>query len=131
MTYLLGRDVVTPFQIETLPERAHGRRAGAALDHAGAGRPLRRRGHVPRLPLPGLGADAAHVRPAIVVISAAWAVIHVQYDWFGILQIFLTGLFFGWVRWRSGSTLLTFVLHGLMNAWATVETIVKLNWLRL
>ena len=64
-----------------------------------------------------------------MVISAAWAVIHVQYDWFGILQIFLTGLLFGWVRWRSGSTLLTFLLHGLMNAWATVETIVKIDWL--
>ncbi len=65
------------------------------------------------------------------MISALLAVIHVQYDWFGILQVFLTGLLFGWVRWRSGSTRSRFVLHGLMNAWATVETIIKLDWLTL
>src|SRR5262249_45035445 len=69
------------------------------------------------------------VIPAIVVISAIWAVIHVQYDWFGIAQIFLSGLVLGWVRWRSGSALLTLLMHGAMNAWATVETIIKLHWL--
>jgi hypothetical protein len=31
------------------------------------------------------------------------------------------------VRWRSGSTLLTFVLHGAMNAWATIETTLALG----
>jgi hypothetical protein len=69
------------------------------------------------------------VVPAIVVISAAWAIIHTQYDWFGIVQIFLIGLLLGWVRWRSGSTLLTMLLHGLINAWATIQTMIKVHWL--
>src|SRR5262249_2675623 len=77
----------------------------------------------------GWARSARGAFPAIVVISAIWAVIHVQYDWFGIAQIFCTGLLLGWVRWRSGSALLTLAMHGAMNAWATVETIIKLDWL--
>ena len=69
------------------------------------------------------------VWPAIVVISVLWAVIHTQYDWFGVFQIFLIGLLLGWIRWRSGSTLLTIGLHALINTWATVQTIITVNWL--
>ena len=47
---------------------------------------------------------------AIVVISILCAALHIQYDWTGILQIFVIGLFLGWMRWRSGSTLLTLLL---------------------
>src|SRR5262249_14165246 len=43
------------------------------------------------------------VWPAIVVISILWAMLHIQYDWTGVLQIFIVGLFLGWMRWRSGS----------------------------
>ena len=45
------------------------------------------------------------VVPGIIVISALFAVYHVQYDWFGIFIIFSRGLFYGWVRWWSGSTM--------------------------
>ena len=67
------------------------------------------------------------VLPAILAISTIWAGVHVQYDWFGMLQILIIGLILGWVRSRSGSTLLTMLLHGLVNAWATVETVVVVN----
>ena len=46
----------------------------------------------------------------------------------GITQVFLTGLVLGWVRWRSGSTTLTSLLHMLVNLGATVETIIKMGW---
>jgi membrane protease YdiL (CAAX protease family) len=65
------------------------------------------------------------VLPAVVVISALWAIIHVQYNWFSILQIFLFGLVLGWARWRSGSTMLTFAMHAFNNTWSMVET----HWL--
>jgi uncharacterized protein len=64
----------------------------------------------------------------IVAISAVWTLLHVQYDWFGLTQVFLLGLLFGWMRWRSGSTTLTFVLHALVNLESTVETVVKIGW---
>ena len=69
------------------------------------------------------------VTGTIVVTSAIWAAIHVQYDWFGIGQVFCLGLLFGWVRARSGSLLLTMMMHALCNIAATVETAVIIDWL--
>jgi len=50
---------------------------------------------------------------------------HIQYDWFGLAQVFLIGMLLGWVRWRSGSTTLTILMHGLNNLWAMLETAAK------
>jgi len=65
----------------------------------------------------------------VVLTSALWAALHQQYDWSGILAIFVMGLMFGWLRRRSGSTTLTIVLHALNNLAATLLLIVKLEWL--
>jgi len=65
---------------------------------------------------------------AIFVISLLWAVLHVQYDWTGIVQILVVGLFLGWMRYVSGSTLLTFFLHALFNVEGTLETVLQLHW---
>jgi uncharacterized protein len=62
---------------------------------------------------------------AIIVITELWAAMHVQYDWYGITEVFLIGMVLGWIRWRSGSTLLTIALHILVNLESTVETLVK------
>ena len=64
----------------------------------------------------------------IILITLFWSAMHIQYDWFGILQVFLTGLLLGWLRWLSGSTSLTIVLHVLVNLEATIETVVKVGW---
>ena len=66
--------------------------------------------------------------PAIVVISLLWATLHVQYDWTGMLQIFVVGLFLGWTRLRSNSTLLTFILHALFNLEGTLETVAQVHF---
>jgi membrane protease YdiL (CAAX protease family) len=64
--------------------------------------------------LPGL---AARLGPgaAIALTAAAWAAMHLQYAPFYLIQALLFGLALGWLRWRSGSTLLTVVLHGIVN----------------
>ena len=129
MTYLLGQDVVTPFQIDLYRNAI----AAGALPlmwivlviAAPVGEEILFRGFLYR----GWAQTPRSVLPAVIVISALWAIIHTQYDWFGIFQVFLIGLLLGWVRWRSGSTPLTMLLHGIMNAWATVQTIVKVEWL--
>jgi len=54
----------------------------------------------------------------ILLTSAVWSVIHVQYNLFFLAEIFLLGVTFGWLRMRSGSTILTLLLHGTMNALA-------------
>lgn len=64
----------------------------------------------------------------VLVIALLWAGMHVQYDWLGISQVFLTGVLLGWIRWRSGSTWLTIVLHMLVNLEGTLEAMVKIGW---
>jgi hypothetical protein len=61
---------------------------------------------------------------AIVVTSLAFAVIHLQYDWYGRATILAVGLFLGVVRWRTKSVALPILLHAVMNAVATVQTAV-------
>ena len=65
--------------------------------------------------------------PVILVTAALFAIIHVQYDWFLILQVFAFGVLFGWTRWATGSTLLTILLHGVVNLEGMVETFLVLN----
>ena len=73
------------------------------------------------------------VRPGFVVtpvigLTLLWSAMHLQYDLFAISQVFLTGLVLGWLRWLSGSTALTIVLHMLVNLVATAETFVRVGW---
>jgi hypothetical protein len=52
---------------------------------------------------------------SIVLTSVLWAMIHIQYDWFGRFWIFVTGLVLGHFRWRSNSTWLTVMVHSAIN----------------
>lgn len=66
---------------------------------------------------------------AIPLISLLWMGLHVQYDWAGMAEILAAGLFLGWMRWRSGSTLLTFLLHALFNLEGMFETMAQVKHL--
>jgi membrane protease YdiL (CAAX protease family) len=59
---------------------------------------------------------------AIALSSLAWTSLHLQYDWFFFGEVFCIGLWFGYIRYRSNSTWLTIVLHGLNNLGALVQT---------
>jgi membrane protease YdiL (CAAX protease family) len=72
-------------------------------------------------------APALGVWPAIALTSAAWAFTHVQYSWFFVGEIFALGMVFGWLRWRSGSTILTVALHAAVNGMALVEVAALAN----
>jgi hypothetical protein len=123
--YLSGRDLVTPFQTQSYASAAAEgwlpALLAAAILIAPAGEEIMFRGFVFR----GWARSDRALWPAIVVISLLWAALHIQYDWTGVLQIFIIGLFLGWMRWRSGSTLLTFFLHALFNVEGTLETAVQ------
>ncbi|EKS38815.1 CPBP family intramembrane glutamic endopeptidase [Afipia clevelandensis] len=71
------------------------------------------------------GWSESFLRPAgaIVLSAAVWTMMHLQYNWFFLAQIFSIGLLFGYLRYASNSTWLTVVLHGLNNLAATVQTI--------
>ena len=74
----------------------------------------------------GWARSSRAVAPAVMVISALWAIAHVQYDWYLIIRLFALGLILGWARWYSGSTMVTFAIHALVNAAALVETTLTL-----
>jgi membrane protease YdiL (CAAX protease family) len=60
---------------------------------------------------------------AIVLSSLAWTAMHMQYEWYFFGEVFCLGLWFGYLRYRSGSTWLTIVLHGLNNFGAVMQSI--------
>jgi membrane protease YdiL (CAAX protease family) len=66
--------------------------------------------------------------PGILAISLIWALLHVQYGLFGIAQVFVIGVFLGYVRLWSGSTTLAILLHVLQNLESVAETAVALGW---
>jgi membrane protease YdiL (CAAX protease family) len=70
------------------------------------------------------GWSETFLRPAgaIVLSSLAWTSLHLQYDWFFFGEVFSIGLLLGYWRYRTGSTWLTILLHGLNNLAATVQT---------
>jgi membrane protease YdiL (CAAX protease family) len=64
---------------------------------------------------------------AIAVTAALFAAVHVQYDLYVIAQVFVSGLMLGWFRWATGSTVLTMLMHGLINCEGMVETAIALH----
>lgn len=71
------------------------------------------------------GWSETFLRPAgaIVLSSAVWTMMHLQYDWFFLGQVFSIGLLLGYLRYRANSTWLAVVVHGVNNLAATVQTI--------
>jgi membrane protease YdiL (CAAX protease family) len=70
------------------------------------------------------GWSESFLRPvgAIILSSAVWTGMHLQYDWFFFGEIFSIGLLLGYLRYRSGSTWLSIFVHGLNNLAATLQT---------
>jgi hypothetical protein len=71
------------------------------------------------------GWSESFLRPlgAIVLSSLVWTGLHLQYDWYFLGEVFSIGLLLGYIRYRSNSTWLTIILHGLNNLAAVVQTI--------
>jgi membrane protease YdiL (CAAX protease family) len=123
---LTGHDIVTPFQIEAYRTA---KEAGwlfwlfvAIVLFAPVGEEIAFRGFLYRgWALPG------RERIAVAAIAFVWALLHIQYDWLGMLQIFVIGLMLGWFRWVSGSTTLTILMHALINLEAMLETAIKVE----
>jgi uncharacterized protein len=72
------------------------------------------------------GWSESFLRPggAIILSSMVWTMLHLQYDWFFLGEVFSIGLLLGYLRYRSNSIWLTVILHGLNNLAAVVQTMV-------
>lgn len=58
----------------------------------------------------------------VLLTSLIWAVIHLQYDFYGITTIFVGGLLLGYARLQSGSIYPPILMHTLMNVLAMTQT---------
>jgi len=65
---------------------------------------------------------------AIGITSLIWAVIHLQYDIYGITTVFALGLLFGIARLKTDSIHLLMVMHSVTSLVATVETAVYVHF---
>lgn len=74
------------------------------------------------------GYSASFLRPtgAVIVTSVLWAVIHLQYDLYEVVTIFIFGCILAVARLQTGSVLLTIGLHSLFNIVSTIEIIILL-----
>jgi uncharacterized protein len=68
----------------------------------------------------GLQASKVGAAGAIILTALAWAVLHIQYDAYGMVTIFVLGLVFGIVRFKTGSLWSTLLLHAAWNLIAIV-----------
>ena len=66
---------------------------------------------------------------AIGITSFFWAVIHLQYDVYGITTLFALGLLLGIVRLKTDSIHLLMVMHSLVSLVATVETALYIHFI--
>jgi beta-phosphoglucomutase len=58
----------------------------------------------------------------VIITSFVWALVHQQYDVYGITVVFAAGLLLGYSRLRSGSLYPAIAMHALMNVLAMSQT---------
>jgi membrane protease YdiL (CAAX protease family) len=117
----LGRPVVTDFMIESYRTVGWTPLIWVALVAAA---PLGEETFFRGFFFRGIQATRAGTAGAVILSSLVWAVLHLQYDLYGLVWVFLTGILFGTARWRTNSISLTIGLHALVNLVATVEVAV-------
>jgi membrane protease YdiL (CAAX protease family) len=74
--------------------------------------------------LTGLASTRIGPRGAVIVASVAWALIHTQYDLYGVATILAMGLLFGWARVKTDSVVTPLAMHMAANLIATIEAAV-------
>ena len=67
---------------------------------------------------------------AVVITSAVWAALHIQYEAFVIGSIFLMGLYLGFCRLKTGSIVPALLIHALWNLIAMIEVAVYVTFIR-
>ena len=53
---------------------------------------------------------------AALVTTLAWTALHAGYSGFGLVEVFIAGMFFCWVLWRTGSLWVPIACHTLYNS---------------
>ena len=124
LSRLLGREISPGFMVEVLKSaQADGALWLLVIAFAVAApvtEELMVRGFLYR----GWSESAPGPAGAIVLSSLLWTAMHAQYyDWFLFSEVMSIGLLLGTMRYRSNSTWLTIIMHGINNFAATLQSI--------
>jgi membrane protease YdiL (CAAX protease family) len=127
MSAVFGGQVVTPFQSDIYRSAA---KAGAVpllwltvVAMAPIGEEILFRGFLFR----GWQRWRHGAGVAIGSTALVWAAVHIQYSSLVVGEIFVVGLVLGWIRWFTGSTVSTIILHAVLNSVGLIETSFSLN----
>ena len=73
------------------------------------------------------GLQATRLGPAgaTIITSLLWAIVHLQYDWYGITSIFIGGLILGAARAKTRSIWLPMLMHAMQNLIASGELLIS------
>jgi hypothetical protein len=123
VSYLLGYDVTPDFVTDVYRSARDGGAVWLLALAVVAAAPVVEEVIFRGFLLPGL-APRIGAAGAMVLTSLGWSAMHMQYEPYYLLHIFVLGLALGWLRWRSGSTLLVIVLHALVNVFALTQAAV-------
>ncbi len=66
--------------------------------------------------LPALARSRLGMRGAALLSTLAWTGLHAGYSAAGMVEVFLIGLYFCWLLWRSGSLRLPIACHVAVNS---------------
>jgi membrane protease YdiL (CAAX protease family) len=66
--------------------------------------------------------------PSVVLTSIIWSLLHLDYGWSKIPAVFVFGVLLGWIRWSTGSTTLTILLHMVGNLLAFMWTLFAIEF---
>jgi uncharacterized protein len=58
--------------------------------------------------------------PAAVLTTIAWTLLHLGYSVVGLAEVFLIGMYFSWLLWKTGSLLPALFCHALYNTGLTL-----------
>jgi membrane protease YdiL (CAAX protease family) len=118
VTLALGRPVVPPFMKQALATAGHPVLLLAALVVAA---PLLEEILFRGFWMSALAAAGAPTAVGAVTGALLWAVIHIQYDFYGVATIFVLGLLLAAARIQSQSLIPCLAMHALLNAIAFTQ----------
>lgn len=119
LTHFLGRPVVAPWMV-TVYQSGYAPLLFASIVIAA---PLFEELLVRGFLLGGLMAAGTRPWIAVATTSVAWAVVHLQYDWYGIVSIVPVGLLLGYARLRTQSLYPCLAMHAVGNVVASIEVL--------
>jgi len=123
LSFLLGRPIVPPW-VAAVHERASPPALAALWLALAVPTPAFEEIFFRGFLLEGWRASRLGAAGAVALSSLVFAMVHLQYDAYGVLQVFAIGLLLAVARLRTGSVVLSAALHGLLNTVATLEALI-------